>query len=83
MLSLLESGNLPDFAQGNPLAFWMAADTHERVNGRVYTELQVALPRELNQQQTQGPRQEGYLRSAGLPLHLYLGGSLLGAGGCL
>lgn len=51
MLSLLESGNLPDFAQGNPLAFWMAADTYERVNGRVYTELQVALPRELNQHQ--------------------------------
>lgn len=50
VLSLLESGNLPDFAQGNPLAFWTAADTHERMNGRVYTELQVALPRELNRQ---------------------------------
>ena len=54
MLSLLESGNLPDFAQGNPLVFWMAADIHERVNGRVYTELQVALPRELNQHQRIG-----------------------------
>lgn len=51
VLSLLESGNLPHFAQGEPLAFWKAADTHERVNGRVYTELEVALPRELNQQQ--------------------------------
>ena len=50
-LTLLKSGNLPEFAQGNALSFWMAADTHERVNGRVYTELQVALPRELDQQQ--------------------------------
>ena len=50
VLSLLESGNLPDFAQGDPIVFWRAADTHERVNGRVYTELQVALPRELSQQ---------------------------------
>ena len=51
ILTLLESGNLPDFARGNALAFWMAADTHERVNGRVYTELQVALPRELSRRQ--------------------------------
>ena len=51
LLVLLESSNLPDFARGNCLTFWLAADTHERVNGRVYTELQVALPRELNQQQ--------------------------------
>ena len=48
---MLEFGNLPDFAQCNPLAFWIAPDTHERVNGRVYTELQVALPRELTEHQ--------------------------------
>lgn len=51
MLSVLESGNLPEFAHGHALAFWIAADNHERVNGRVYTELQVALPHELNQNQ--------------------------------
>ena len=51
MLSVLESGNLPEFARGCALAFWIAADNHERVNGRVYTELQVALPHELNQNQ--------------------------------
>lgn len=48
---MMASGNLPAFAQGNSLAFWLAADTHERVNGRVYTELQTALPNELTQQQ--------------------------------
>jgi MobA/MobL family len=36
------------FAQADPHAFWVAADTHERANGRTYTELQIALPRELD-----------------------------------
>ena len=47
-LELLESGNMPEFAQADPFAFWMAADTHERANGRTYTEIQLALPRELS-----------------------------------
>lgn len=30
------------------MRFWVAADAHERANGRTYMELQIALPRELN-----------------------------------
>ena len=45
---LVESGNMPEFAQADFHAFWIAADTHERANGRTYTELQIALPRELD-----------------------------------
>lgn len=46
----VESGNMPDFAQNNPHQFWEAADAHERANGRTYTELQIALPRELSEE---------------------------------
>ncbi len=46
-VELVESGNMPEFAQADPYAFWAAADAHERANGRTYTELQIALPREL------------------------------------
>ena len=48
---MVESGNMPEFARENPLTFWEAADTHERKNGRVHTELQIALPRELAPEQ--------------------------------
>jgi hypothetical protein len=47
-LELVESGNMPEFAQADPHSFWVAADAHERANGRTYTELQIALPRELD-----------------------------------
>jgi hypothetical protein len=47
-VELVESGNMPEFAQADPFAFWAAADAYERVNGRTYTELQIALPRELS-----------------------------------
>jgi hypothetical protein len=47
-IELVESGNMPEFAQTEPRSFWVAADTHERANGRTYTELQIALPRELS-----------------------------------
>jgi hypothetical protein len=47
-VELVESGNMPEFAQADPHAFWVAADAHERANGRTYTELQIALPRELD-----------------------------------
>jgi hypothetical protein len=46
-IDLIESGNMPEFAQADPQVFWIAADAHERANGRTYTELQIALPREL------------------------------------
>ena len=42
---------MPEFAQADPLAFWVAADAYERANGRTYTELQIALPRELDKAQ--------------------------------
>lgn len=46
-----EHGNLPNWANDNPLAFWKAADQHERVNGATYRELEVALPNELTREQ--------------------------------
>ena len=49
-VELSESGNMPDFAASSPREFWLAADAHERANGRTYTEIQVALPRELNRE---------------------------------
>ena len=49
-VELSESGNMPDFAASSPREFWLAADAHERVNGRTYTEIQVALPRELSRE---------------------------------
>ena len=52
-LELVESGNMPEFAQVDPHSFWVAADAHERANGRTYTELQIALPRELEPAQRQ------------------------------
>jgi hypothetical protein len=50
-LELVESGNMPEFARENPHSFWEAADAFERKNGRAYTELQIALPRELAPEQ--------------------------------
>src|SRR5712691_10791202 len=43
----VEHRNMPAWAQDTPQAFWTAADTYERANGRLYTELEIALPREL------------------------------------
>ena len=45
---LVEHGNLPEFANGDPHAFWKAADDHERANGRLWSEIEVSLPRELS-----------------------------------
>lgn len=47
----VESGNMPEFAAADARAFWRAADANERANGRTYTELQIALPRELQAEQ--------------------------------
>jgi len=41
------SGNMPTWAT-NPKEFWDTADTYERANGVVYTEIVVAIPRELS-----------------------------------
>ena len=43
-----KSGNMPEWAQDDPRAYWQAADEHERANGRLYSEIQFALPRELD-----------------------------------
>ena len=51
-----ESGNMPQWAADDPSGYWAAADAHERVNGRLFLEVEFALPKELNaaQQRTLG-----------------------------
>ncbi len=44
-------GNMPSWAENNPAQFWKMADKHERANGAVYREHEVALPNELNEEQ--------------------------------
>ena len=46
-----EHGNMPEWAQEDPGKYWEAADENERANGRLYSEVQFALPRELSEQQ--------------------------------
>jgi hypothetical protein len=46
----VEHGNLPEFAEGDAHAFWRSADAHERANGRLWTELEVSIPRELSRE---------------------------------
>lgn len=50
-LEATEAGNMPAWAQSNPLAFWQAADAFERKNGTTYREMEIALPRELDAEQ--------------------------------
>jgi len=45
-----ESGNMPGWAEENPRDYWRAADQYERANGRLYVEVETALPRELEQE---------------------------------
>ena len=42
-----EHGNMPEWAEDDPGKYWEAADEHERANGRLYSEVQFALPKEL------------------------------------
>lgn len=44
-------GNMPEWARDNPSHFWLAADAFERANGSTYREIEIALPRELNEVQ--------------------------------
>lgn len=44
------SGHLPGWAEGDPTDYWRAADRFERQNGRLFKELEFALPRELPQE---------------------------------
>ena len=43
--------NYPAWAKDNPQKFWQAADIYERANARIYTEVEIALPRELSPSQ--------------------------------
>lgn len=43
---------MPEWAQEDPRQYWRAADKHERANGRLFKELEFALPRELSQEQS-------------------------------
>ena len=43
-----EHGNMPEWARDAPGKYWEAADEHERANGRLYSEVQFALPKELS-----------------------------------
>ena len=44
-------GNMPAWAENYPKIYWEAADIHERANGRLFKQLEFALPRELSPEQ--------------------------------
>jgi MobA/MobL family len=46
-----ESQGLPAWAANDPALYWKSADRHERANGRLYQEVEIALPRELPREQ--------------------------------
>ena len=48
-LEYKEHGNMPEWAKDDPRSYWAAADENERANGRLYSEVQFALPKELNE----------------------------------
>ena len=48
-LEYKEHGNMPEWAEDDPGSYWSAADEYERANGRLYSEVQFALPKELNE----------------------------------
>ena len=45
----VESGHMPGWAEADPHAYWEAADAHERANGRLFREVEFALPTELDE----------------------------------
>jgi len=47
----VEHGHLPEWAADNARGYWQAADQGERANGRLFVEVQVALPVELDRSQ--------------------------------
>lgn len=46
-------GNLPGWAEGDPVTFWRNGDKYERLNGAVYREHELALPAELTDTQSE------------------------------
>jgi hypothetical protein len=67
------TGNLPAWANGNPVTFFAAADQWERVNGRTATQLTAALPRELSPSQ-QRDAVEAFVSSQLGTRHAYVWG---------
>ena len=47
----VEHGHMPGWAAANVRGYWQAADAGERANGRLFVEVQVALPVELDRNQ--------------------------------
>lgn len=47
------SGNMPEWASDQPTAYWDSADLYERANGRLFKEVEFALPVELSLEQQQ------------------------------
>ncbi|WP_336879769.1 MobA/MobL family protein, partial [Providencia rettgeri] len=61
----VEHGNMPAWAKEEPQHFWQAADKFERKNGSAYREFEIALPRELNNEQQIGLVREFVSRELG------------------
>ena len=47
----IESGHMPGWAEQDPHAYWEAADAGERANGRLFREVEFALPAELDEEE--------------------------------
>lgn len=47
----VQSGNMPVWAAEAPGEYWNAADLHERANGRLFKQIEFALPRELSEEE--------------------------------
>ena len=52
-IQCIKSGNMPVWAENNPLKFWQASDDFERSNGNKYREHLITLPREFTPQERQ------------------------------
>lgn len=46
-----ESGNMPTWAESEAKIYWQAADIYERANGRLFKQVEFALPKELTPEQ--------------------------------
>ena len=53
-----QSGNMPEWARQDAKKYWDSADTFERGNGRLFKQIEFALPRELNADQQRELAQE-------------------------
>ena len=73
----LISGNMPDWAASKARLYWESADLYERANGRLFKQLEGALPLELNHEQRVAlaekfARQVADVPGGGLPFTLAL-----------